>query len=162
MALSVFLKNFCFYRKARFLLQKLSVRSQNWCLTIPADLYSSVQPVVRHHIWDFRNYPRNGAWRLSGTSFGTVRYQFWDRQAPVLGSSGISFGISRLFFGYKKDSKRYNEGCFSVSKGVLEIPYINICYISSHSDHVNHPYNRINGGLVNIHLSIIPYFYNIL
>ena len=63
------------------------------------ELYSSVQPVVRHHIWDLRKYPRNGAWRLSGTIFGTVRHQFWDRQAPVLGSSGTSFGISRLFFG---------------------------------------------------------------
>ena len=59
---------------------------------------------------------------------------------PVLGSSGTSFGISRLFLGYKKEPKRCNEGCFRVFKGVLELPYVNICYISSHSNHVNHPF----------------------
>ena len=78
---------------------------------------------------------------LSGTSFGIVRHQFWDCQAPVLGSSGTGFGISRLFLGYKKDPKRCNDGCVRVFKGVLELPYLNICYISSHSDHVNHPFN---------------------
>ena len=60
-----------------------------WQLTVQkstAHLYSSVQSVVRHHIWDLRKYPRYGAWQLSGTSFGTVRHQFWDRQATVLGS----------------------------------------------------------------------------
>ena len=65
----------------------------------------------------------------SSTSFGIVRHQFWDRQAPVLWSSGTSFGISRFFLGYKKEPKRCNEGCFGVFKGVLELPYVNICYI---------------------------------
>ena len=53
--------------------------------------------VIRHHYWDLKKDPRNGAWQLSGTSFGTARHQFWDSQAPVLGLSGTSFGISRLF-----------------------------------------------------------------
>ena len=108
-------------------------------------LYSSVQSVVGHHIWDLRNYPRNGAGRLSGTSFGTIRHQFWDRQAPVLGLSGTSFGISRLFLGYKKEPKQCKEGFFRVFKGVLELPYVIICYMISHSDHVNYPFKLIEG-----------------
>ena len=133
---------------APFYTLKISVRSQNWCLTIPKlvpdnpktdawrsqkcclttighhfwdhfwdlkydawrwvvanwgllknEYQQTPQPVVRHHILDLRNDPRNGAWRLSGTIFVTVSHQFWDCQAPVLGSSGTSFGISRLFFG---------------------------------------------------------------
>ena len=67
-------------------------------------------------------------------------HQFWDRQAPVLGLSGTSFGISHLFLGYKKEPKLWHEGCFRVFKGVLELPYVNICHISSHSNHVNHPF----------------------
>ena len=158
MALSVFLKNVCFSRKACYKLKKKheipklvhdypktgAWRYKKWCLTIvrivseipnwmPNDwLYRWVQIswwplenriwavqysfnmqlagirptkalsrpplVVRHHIWDLRSDPRNGAGRLSGTTFGTVRHQFWDHQASVLGSSGTSFGISRLFF----------------------------------------------------------------
>ena len=85
----------------------------------PVHLYYSVQPVVRHHIWDIQNYTRNGAGRSTGTSFGTVRHHFWDCQAPVLGLSGVSFGISRLCLGYKKEPKRYNKGCFRVFRGVL-------------------------------------------
>ena len=68
----------------------------------------------------------------SGTSFGIVRHQFWDCQAPVLGS--------HIFLGYKKEPKLWNEGCFRVFKGVSELPYVNICHISSHSNHVNHPF----------------------
>ena len=102
--------------------QKLS---QKWFLTI-----------VRHQFWD----RQASVLGLAGTSFGTVRHQFWDCQAPVLGSSSTSFGISRLFLGYKNDLKRGNEGCFRVLKGVLELPYVNICYIDSHSNHVNHPF----------------------
>ena len=140
--------------------------SQNWCLTVPkmvpddrlwdhkhdawqlAEESAGSLPTkalsrpllfVRHHIWDLRSDPRNGAWRLSGTIFETVR--FWDRQAPVLGSSGTSFGNSRLFLGYNKEPKRCNEGCFGVFKGVLELPYVNIGYISSHCHHVKHPFN---------------------
>ena len=52
---------------------------------------------------------------------------------------GLS-GISRLFLGYKKEPKRGNEGCFRVFNGDLELPYVNISYISSHSNHVNHPF----------------------
>ena len=78
--------------------------------------------------------------RPSGTSFGIVRHRFWDCQAPVLGSSGNSFGISGLLLGYKKEPKRCNKECSRVFKGVLELPYVNICYISSHGNHVNHPF----------------------
>ena len=70
-----------------------------------------------------------------------LRSQFWDRQAAVLGLSGTSFGISRLFLGYKKELKLCSKGCFRVFKGVLDLPYVNICYTSSHSNHVNHPFN---------------------
>ena len=42
--------------------------------------------IVRHHIWDLRSDPGIGARRLSGTIFGIARHQFWNRQAPVLGS----------------------------------------------------------------------------
>ena len=31
----------------------------------------------------------------SGTSFGIVRHQFWDRQAPVLGSHAYFYGTKR-------------------------------------------------------------------
>ena len=55
--------------------------------------------------------------------------------------SGTSFGISRLFLGYKKEPKLCNEGCFRVFKGVLELPYVNIFYKSSPSKHANHPFN---------------------
>ena len=124
------------FNKKHFFNKKKRARSQNWCLTIPKLVPDG---------------PRNGAWRSSGTISGIVseipnmRPDDWlyrrvqtvpdNRQAPILKSSGTSFGISRLLFGYKKEPKR----CFRVFKGVFELPYVNICYISSHSNHVNHP-----------------------
>ena len=109
----------------------------------PTKALSRPPLVVRHHIWDLRSDSRNGAWQSSGTIFGTIRHQFWDCQAPVLGLSGTSFGISRLILGYKKEPELCNKGCYGVFKGVLELPYVNICYISSHSDHVNDPFNKV-------------------
>ena len=59
----------------------------------PADMCSSVQPGVRHHYWDLKKIsemvpdlcqaPFLGP---SDTSFGIIRHQFWDSQAPVLES----------------------------------------------------------------------------
>ena len=47
--------------------------------------------------------------RPSDTSFGIVRHQFWDRQAPVLGSHAIfkgtkrsQNGVTRVVSGYLK------------------------------------------------------------
>ena len=63
-----------------------------------------------------------------------------------MGLSGTSFGISCLFLGYKKGPKQSKEGCFRVFKGVLELPFVNICYLSSHSNHVNHPFKGCQEG----------------
>ena len=68
----------------------------------------------------------------SGTSFGIVRHQFWDRQAPILGSH-VNFQ------GTKRSQNGVTRFVLGVFKRVLELPHGNICYISSHSDHVNHP-----------------------
>ena len=63
-------------------------------------------------------------------------------QATFLGSSGIIFGISRLFFGYKKKPKQGNTDCFRAFKLVFVLSYVNMCSISQHSYHVNHPLNK--------------------
>ena len=34
----------------------------------------------------------------SGNSFGIVRHQFWDRQAPVLGSQAFALRQKQMFF----------------------------------------------------------------
>ena len=67
-----------------------------------------------------------------------------NRQAAFLGQSGTSFGMSHLFLGYKKEPKRFNQACFRVFKRVLELPYFNTCYISSHGDHVNRSFMDIH------------------
>ena len=48
-----------------------------------------------------------------------------------MGSSGMIFGISRLFLGYKKEPKRGNGGSFRAFNGF---------FVSQLSDHVNHPF----------------------
>ena len=70
----------------------------------PADMYSSVQPGVRHHYWDLRKIPEMVPDNCqapflgpSGTSFGIVRHQFWDSQAPVLGSHAYFFEFKTCF-----------------------------------------------------------------
>ena len=88
--------------------------------------------------------PSVGHHSMSGIIFGiseAITEMVPDNcQTPVLGLSGTSFGILCLFLGYKKESKWCNEYCFGVFKGVLELPYVNICYIRSHSNHENHPF----------------------
>ena len=78
--------------------------------------------------------------KLSGTIFWIPEIMPDDCQATFLGSSGIIFGISRLFLGYKKKPKQGNQGCFREFKGVFVPSYANLCYISQHSYHVNHPF----------------------
>ena len=63
-----------------------------------------------------------------------------DCQATFLGSSGIIFGISRLFLGYKKKPKQVKQGCFRAFNRVFVLSYVNLCYINPHSYHVNHPF----------------------
>ena len=59
-----FLENGCFSHKACFKLQKISVRSQNWCLTIPK--------LVPYD-------PKIGAWRSQKWCLTIVRHHFfWD------------------------------------------------------------------------------------
>ena len=68
-----------------------------------------------------------------------------DCQATFLGSSGIIFGISRLFLGYKKKPKQVKQGCFRAFNRVFVLSYVNLCYINPHSYHVNHPFKQTGG-----------------
>ena len=77
---------------------------------------------------------------LSGTIFGIPEMMPDNCQATFLGSSGIIFGISRLFLGYKKKPKQGNKGCFRAFKRVFVLSYVNLCNTSQHIYHVNHPF----------------------
>ena len=65
-----------------------------------------------------------------------------DCQVTFLGLSGIIFGIT-LIFRVKKKPKQGNQGCFRAFKRVFVLSYVNLCYISQHSYHVNHPFKNI-------------------
>ena len=61
-----------------------------------------------------------------------------------MGSSGMIFGISRLFLGYKKEPKRGNGGSLRAFKGFFLLSYVNMGYISQLIDHVNHPFKLLS------------------
>ena len=94
---------------------------------------------------------------LSDTIFGIPEIMPDNCQATFLGSSGIIFGISRLFLGYKKKPKHGNQGCIRVFKGVFILSYANLCYISQYRNHVNHPFKsptsnkRISTSISSLH-----------
>ena len=163
MTLSVLVITCVFLQKVNFKLQKISVRSQKLCLTIPKMLpdnklsiistnsncqatflgsflrsqklcltinypSSLFKTIVRQHFWDIFQDPKNYAWQdmsrvmgssLSGTIFGIPEIMPDNCQATYLGSSGIIFGMSRLFLGYKNKPKQGNQGCFRAFKGVF-------------------------------------------
>ena len=61
-----------------------------WCSDLPA--YPPICTASRQASY-LGSQKRSQNWCLT-----IVRHQFWDRQAPVLGSSGTSFGIVRHQF----------------------------------------------------------------
>ena len=111
MILSVFLKTVCFWFKVRFKLQKISVRSKNWCLTIP-----KLVP----------DYPKNGAWRSQKWCLTIVRHHFWDffwdpnndawRLAVQKSTYQLATGHQASLLGYQKRSQNW---CLSVNRNIV-------------------------------------------
>ena len=119
MTLSIFLKYVGFSRKACLKFQKISVRSQNWCLTIPKLVPDNPKTgacwsqnwclmISRHHFWDCSEIPNmmpdDWLYRwvqlvATGESdlSSSVHFQHVVLQKPSVGHpslSGIIFGIS--------------------------------------------------------------------